>query len=69
MSPKFHKELIVNIPRGIKAGQKIRLKGMGGSGKGGAEPGDLYIKIRIRNPLIQKIRDVIQQLYAFIVRG
>lgn len=63
------KELIVNIPRGIKAGQKIRLKGMGGSGKGGGEPGDLYIKIRIRNPLIQKTRDVIQQLYAFIVRG
>jgi len=56
------KELVVTIPPGIKAGQRIRLKGMGSKGKGGGEPGDLYVQIRIRSPIFQKIRDVIKQL-------
>lgn len=37
--------LKINIPKGIKAGQKIRLKNQGGAGVGGAENGDLYIEI------------------------
>jgi DnaJ-class molecular chaperone len=56
------KELVVTIPPGIRAGQRIRLKGMGGKGKGGGESGDLYVQIRIRTPLLQKIRDVIKQI-------
>ena len=55
------KELIVAIPPGIRAGQQVRLKGMGKKGKGGMESGDLYIKIRIRNPLLQKLRDITQR--------
>jgi len=52
---KNDKELLVAIPPGMRAGQKIRLKGMGEQGKGGAEPGDLYVEVQTRNPLFQKI--------------
>ena len=37
----------VNIPRGVRAGQKIRLAGQGGEGIGGGERGDLYLLVRI----------------------
>ena len=37
----------VNIPRGVRAGQKIRLTGQGGEGVGGGERGDLYLLIKI----------------------
>lgn len=40
--------LKVNIPPGIKDGQKIRLSGQGGSGGPGGEAGDLYLKIKVR---------------------
>ncbi|PJE51250.1 molecular chaperone DnaJ [candidate division WWE3 bacterium CG10_big_fil_rev_8_21_14_0_10_39_14] len=50
------KDLEVKIPSGIKDGQSIRLKGMGAPGKGGAEPGDLYLEVRIRVPLSRKIK-------------
>jgi DnaJ-class molecular chaperone len=52
---KNQKELLVTIPPGMKVGQKIRLKGMGEPGKGGAESGDLYVEVQTRNPLFQKI--------------
>jgi len=35
------------IPRGIKHGQKIRLKGQGAEVYKGAKPGDLYLKVNI----------------------
>ena len=37
----------VNIPRGVRAGQKIRLAGQGGDGIGGGERGDLYLRVKI----------------------
>ena len=52
---KNQKELLVSIPPGMRAGQKIRLKGMGEPGKGGAEPGDLYVEVQAKNPLLRKI--------------
>ncbi len=54
------KELMVTIPSKIKEGQKIRLKGMGAVGKDGGEPGDLYLKVTIRKPLLQKVRDLLK---------
>lgn len=39
------KTLIVQIPKGIKPGQRIRLAGQGGQGSGGAPPGDLYLRV------------------------
>jgi len=40
--------LKVNIPPGVKDGQKIRLAGQGNPGGAGGEPGDLYMRIKLR---------------------
>jgi curved DNA-binding protein len=36
----------VKIPRGIVAGQKIRLRGKGHPGFGGGDPGDMYLEVK-----------------------
>jgi DnaJ-class molecular chaperone len=58
------KELIVTIPPGIKVGQQMRLKGVGGNGKNGGAPGDIYVKIRISAGLIQRIRNFLKRLLS-----
>ena len=57
---KKAKKLIVKIPQGVSEGQQIRLAGMGEEGKGGGEPGDLFLKVHITKPLLQTIRDFIR---------
>jgi len=37
--------LDVTIPKGIRAGQHLRLKGQGGAGYGGGPAGDLYLEV------------------------
>ncbi len=37
----------VSIPKGVREGQQIRLTGQGGQGLGGADSGDLYLRIHI----------------------
>ncbi len=54
------KNLEVTVPAGITEGQRIRLKAMGAPGKGGGEPGDLYLHVRIKKPLGQRIRSFIK---------
>ncbi|PIW87768.1 MAG: molecular chaperone DnaJ, partial [Nitrospirae bacterium CG_4_8_14_3_um_filter_41_47] len=39
-----------------------RLKGQGGNGKYGGEPGDLYLEVKIRHSLPQMIGDFIKKL-------
>jgi curved DNA-binding protein len=41
------KNLKVKIPKGVIDGERIRLKGQGGSGRGNGQAGDLYLKIRL----------------------
>lgn len=41
------KKITVTIPKGIKDGAKLRLKGEGASGKNGGASGDLFINIKI----------------------
>jgi curved DNA-binding protein len=37
-----------NVPKGIRAGQQIRLPGQGGQGVGSGLPGDLYLEVEFR---------------------
>lgn len=39
-------QLELAIPRGMRAGQWIRLRGRGAAGGGGAAPGDLYLEVQ-----------------------
>lgn len=39
------RKLQVDIPKGIRAGQQIRLAGQGSAGLGGERPGDLYLEV------------------------
>jgi len=59
---KKSKKLVVKIPPGVREGQRIRLAGMGEDGKGGGKPGDLYLKVYIKKPLLRKIKDFISHL-------
>ncbi|OHX19653.1 DnaJ C-terminal domain-containing protein [Chromobacterium sphagni] len=56
--------LMVAIPKGIRAGQHLRLAGQGGPGAGGGQPGDLYLEIEFRpHPLFRVDgRDVFLEL-------
>ncbi len=56
------KKLKITVPPGIKDGQKIRLAGMGEPGKSGGEPGDLYLKVHIKKPLIREIKNFIAKI-------
>lgn len=56
---KLDKKLVVKIPPGTRDGQRIRLSGMGAEGKGGGAPGDLYLKVKIRIPWQQKIKQML----------
>lgn len=52
--------LNVTIPRGIRAGQHIRLAGQGAPGIGQGKPGDLYLEVEIRPHALYRVegRDV-----------
>jgi curved DNA-binding protein len=42
------REFDVTIPPGVTEGQRIRLAGQGGPGRGGAPAGDLYLVVRVK---------------------
>jgi curved DNA-binding protein len=54
------RSLDVNIPAGVTEGQRIRLKGQGGQGTGGAPPGDLYLLVHLAPHPIYRVngRDI-----------
>ena len=41
------RKIKAKIPRGVKTGSRVRLKGQGAPGIGGGEPGDLYLAIEV----------------------
>ncbi|TMB10762.1 MAG: molecular chaperone DnaJ [Deltaproteobacteria bacterium] len=41
--------LKVKIPPGVETGSRVRLPGQGGPGQRGGEPGDLYLRITVRD--------------------
>lgn len=56
------KKLIVQIPRGVREGQRIRLAGMGHAGKAGGNAGDLFLQVRLHRPILQRL---MQALFKF----
>lgn len=56
------KKLVVKIPPGVRNGQRIRLKGLGHSGSGGGQTGDLYLKVHIRRQILESVKEKISQL-------
>jgi len=52
------KKIIVKIPSGIRSGQKIRIARQGEEAVTGAEPGDLYLKVLIKKPLLNRIASI-----------
>lgn len=48
-------KLSVNVPAGVKEGQRLKLAGEGDSGSGGGTPGDLYVIINVQeHPLFKR---------------
>jgi curved DNA-binding protein len=47
--------LSVRIPKGIRAGQLIRLTGQGAAGLGGGEPGDLYLEVEFHDHPLYRV--------------
>ena len=58
---KQGKKLVVKIPPGVREGQRIRLAGLGGAGRGGGPPGDLYLRVEIAKPILDRLRDRLQR--------
>ena len=58
------KTLNINIPKGVTAGQQLRLSGQGQPGAGGGEPGDLYLEIAFTPSTIYRVegRDVYENV-------
>jgi len=57
------KKLIVQIPPGVREGQRIRLAGMGHAGKAGGDPGDLFLEIRLRKPFLQRVTQAFSNFF------
>lgn len=51
------RHLNVSIPKGIKAGQHIRLTGQGAAGMGGGRAGDLYLEVQFKPHSIYRVED------------
>jgi curved DNA-binding protein len=51
------RSLLITIPPGISQGRMIRLQGLGYRNGNGSSPGDLYLRVEIARPFLQKIRD------------
>jgi curved DNA-binding protein len=56
------RQVQVRIPKGIRAGQHIRVAGQGAAGRGGAAAGDLYLEIQFKGAPREHGRDVHQPL-------
>jgi curved DNA-binding protein len=57
-TPDGRRRIEVRIPAGIADGARVRAAGQGSGGSGGAESGDLYVRVRIRpHPVFRREGD------------
>ena len=54
------RDLLITIPSGVAHGQTIRLQGLGFRNGSSSAPGDLYLKVEIARPFLQKVRDYLK---------
>lgn len=59
------KKLVVKIPAGVREGQRIRLAGMGHEGRSGGTPGDLFLEVRLRRPILERIRAWAARMFGY----
>ncbi|RME48021.1 MAG: J domain-containing protein, partial [Caldilineae bacterium] len=70
-----NRRLEVKIPAGAKTGTKVRIKGEGGRGTGGAASGDLYLRVKVlKHPFLDVEGDdlrttVAVDLYTAVLGG
>ncbi len=51
-------KLAITVPAGVKAGQRLKLRGEGDAPPGGGTPGDLYVIINIQeHPLFKRVEN------------
>lgn len=55
------RDLLIKIPPGISDGQKMKLKGLGEEGKHGGKSGDLYLKVKVHTPFLEKIKKLLRK--------
>ena len=48
--PTVHGSVSLKIPKGSNGGKRMRLRGKGVPAKGGGEPGDQYVTLRVMLP-------------------
>lgn len=58
------RQFIITVPRGIKEGQTIRLKGAGENSAYRGRIEDLYLKVQFRKSLSQKAKDFYKRLMS-----
>jgi len=51
----LHKEITVKIPKGIRCGQKLRVKGQGIMDRKTKQMGDLYLKLNVVLPKVEEL--------------
>jgi DnaJ-class molecular chaperone len=59
--PGRSREILITVPAGIREGQKIKLRGLGEEGKNGGEAGDLFLRVRIRRPFFERVKEMLRK--------
>jgi curved DNA-binding protein len=58
----LHKEITMKIPKGIKSGQKLRVKGQGVINRKSKVMGDLFVKLNVVLPKVEELDEDLQNM-------
>lgn len=58
LDPETSREVTINVPAGVREGQVLRLKGMGGTDRAG-QRGDLYLKVHMKRSFLTKVKGLL----------
>lgn len=62
VDPKTLRQLIVNVPAGLREGQTIRLRGAAGQYGNTINAGDLYLRVQFRKGFLQMAKELYAKL-------